>query len=118
LLNDVGVALAVNTNSGKEARTVLERLGVKLLFDLIVSADDVSRPKPDPEGVRMIMRRLGVEPDRTIYVGDSSIDQTTAREAGIAFWAYRDPELEADLHFRDFSGLRESLSPWERIPVN
>ncbi len=108
-LKRAGMLTAVNTNSGEEVRTVLDRLNVKLKFELIVSADDVTRPKPDPEGVLFILDKLEVEQNRTIYIGDSLIDQLTAQGAGVTFWAYGNPELEADLHFDDYAELEHTL---------
>ncbi len=110
-LKRAGVRRAVNTNSGDEARGTLDHLGLANLFDLIISADGVSRPKPDPEGVRTILRRLETEPGRTVYIGDSMIDQQTAQRAGVVFWAYQGPELEAELHFDDYRELRKTLFP-------
>ena len=104
------VLQAVNTNGGHEVRLVLNKMGVWNRFGLVVSADDVERPKPDPEGVLLILDRLKVRPEQTVYIGDSAVDQTTARAAGVVFWAYGQADLEADLRFRDYRKLKDLLS--------
>lgn len=109
-LKKAGILTAVNTNGSQEVHTILGLLEIKTLFDLIVSADDVARPKPDPEGVATILDRLNIESSRTVYIGDSIIDQQTAQRAGIAFWAYRCPDIEAGLHFDDYRELKKYLS--------
>jgi len=43
----------------------------------------VDAPKPDPQGLRLAIERMGVAPDRAIYVGDSQVDIQTAWAAGI-----------------------------------
>ncbi len=49
--------------------------------------------KPDPAGALEIAGRLGLEPARILYVGDTPIDIETARAAGIpavgAAWGFR-----------------------------
>jgi phosphoglycolate phosphatase len=105
-----GALTAINTNGSQEVHTILELLGVADLFDLVISADDVSRPKPDPEGVRLILARLGKEPGESVYIGDSIIDQLTAAGAGVEFWAFQAPDLTAVRHVDDYGELREGLA--------
>ncbi len=112
-LERAGIRRAVNTNGGSEARTNLDSLGLKGAFDLIVSADDVKRPKPWPDGVRLILDRLGIRPGEAVYIGDSVMDGRTARAAGVEFWAYRAPDIEAGRHFHDYDRLTRLLQTGE-----
>lgn len=76
-----GFQIAVCSNKVHEA--VLQGLEVGKIakfVDLIVGFDDVKKPKPDPEGVRMIQERFGTN---AVFVGDSPIDIMTAKNAGI-----------------------------------
>jgi len=52
-------------------------------FDLIVGAEDVNRHKPDPEPINLALVRLGAQPGRTLYVGDSTHDMRAGRAAGV-----------------------------------
>ena len=54
-------------------------------FDIIVGGEDVSHPKPDPEGVLLAIKQLNVRPEDTMYIGDSTVDAETAAAAGISF---------------------------------
>ena len=56
-------------------------------YDLIVGLEDVSAPKPDPQGILKAMEQLGVSPAEVLYVGDSYIDAETAVNAGVDFAA-------------------------------
>ncbi len=53
-------------------------------------------PKPDPAGAREITERLGVPPERFLYLGDTGVDMMTARNAGMdpvgALWGFRSLE--------------------------
>lgn len=101
-LRGKGLLLAVNTNAGSEVLRIYERLGLGLFFEVVVTADDVARPKPDPEGVGLILERLDCRTRESVFVGDSVIDQGTAANAGLSFWAYGNPGLEADLHLAGY----------------
>lgn len=49
--------------------------------------------KPDPAGVLQVARELGVAPEKTLYVGDTSVDMQVAHAAGMAAvgvtWGFR-----------------------------
>lgn len=68
-------------------------------FATLIFDDDVSEPKPDPEGLRLALDRLGAEPEQTYYLGDSISDIEAARAAGIrpagVLWAKKDADREA-----------------------
>jgi pyrophosphatase PpaX len=53
-------------------------------FRAIVGADDVERPKPDPEPVRRALTLLDAEPATTVFIGDSPHDMAAGRKAGVA----------------------------------
>jgi HAD superfamily hydrolase (TIGR01549 family) len=59
-----------------------ERIGIGELLDVSISGDEVSIAKPDPESVIEAIRRLGVGPAATLYVGDGPNDVRAARGAG------------------------------------
>src|SRR5216683_5312290 len=60
-----------------------ERLGVRPLFRVIVTGDEVARRKPAPDVYLEAARRLGVDPARSIAVEDSGPGITAARAAGM-----------------------------------
>lgn len=87
-LGDRGIKRALVTN--KEARftqPVLRRHGLAGLLDRVVCGDTLTTRKPDPAGVNDCLRAFGVPPERALFIGDSSIDVATARNAGVRVWA-------------------------------
>jgi HAD superfamily hydrolase (TIGR01549 family) len=52
-------------------------------FDLVVGGDQIAKSKPDPEIVKKILLQLGVDPSRTVIVGDSHNDVFCGKNAGI-----------------------------------
>jgi beta-phosphoglucomutase len=74
----------VTTASAANAGAVLNRHGLAGLFDLVVSGDDVTRHKPDPEAYALAAARLGVEPARCLAFEDSDAGAASAAAAGVA----------------------------------
>jgi len=101
---------AVATNRGKSLVPLLEMLGMRDLFDVLVSSNDVTRNKPDPECLLIILKRFGLVPDEVLYVGDSDVDRETAALAGATFAAYRNASLKADLHLTAHTDLLKVLA--------
>jgi phosphoglycolate phosphatase len=54
-------------------------------FQWVIGGDTAFGRKPDPASLHWMMNQRGVEPSRTLFVGDSAIDANTARAAGAAF---------------------------------
>jgi phosphoglycolate phosphatase len=86
-LRQAGCHLAIVTN--KERRytdRVLDAHRLGEAFDRVVCGDTLATRKPDPAGVLSCLREFGAAPQRTLFVGDSSIDVATARAAGVPVW--------------------------------
>jgi len=83
-LRDEGRRLGIVT--AKRRKTIELAFGVLDLeryFDAVVTADDTTRHKPDPEPVREGLRRLDASPDEAAFVGDSPFDMGAGRAAGV-----------------------------------
>jgi HAD superfamily hydrolase (TIGR01509 family) len=67
-------------------RKLLDHLGLGDVFEVVIGPEDVPRPKPAPDMLLAGMKRLGVTPSETLYVGDMVVDIETARRAGVRVW--------------------------------
>jgi phosphoglycolate phosphatase len=86
-LREQGVKLAVVTNKeGRYTQVVLDVHQLTPMFDAVISGDTFSAKKPNPVGVAHCLSQFGVSADRALFVGDSSIDAATARNAGLPVW--------------------------------
>ena len=65
----------------------MERLNLHELFATVVGPEDAPHPKPAPDMLEEVVRRLGLSRNQVLYVGDMVIDIETARAAQIAVWA-------------------------------
>jgi phosphoglycolate phosphatase len=76
--------LAVLTNKPTRATMrVLDGLGLADRFDGVIGGDTEHGRKPNPAGMFALVASAGVRPDETMLVGDSPIDLTTSRRAGV-----------------------------------
>jgi phosphoglycolate phosphatase len=90
--------LAVATNRSNTIGPVLESFGLEGYFDLVISSLDVKYPKPHPESLFRILGFFRVKPRDAFYVGDSAVDEETAKAAGVVFISYKNRDLDADYH--------------------
>lgn len=82
-----GCRLAVVTNKEQRyTRIVLRAHDLQEMFDLVVSGDTFNTKKPDPVGIFYGLALWDVPKAEALFVGDSSIDAATARNAGVSVW--------------------------------
>lgn len=82
-LKALGCQIALATTDIKErAARAMEHLRLLHFIDEITGADSVRRPKPDPEIIFFICKKLGVEAGRTVMIGDVQSDIKTGLNAG------------------------------------
>jgi phosphoglycolate phosphatase len=117
-LRGLGMHLGVCSNKPLEFTcSLLESLGIASRFDAVLGPEDVPRPKPAPDMIIIGLDRLGAAPAEALYVGDMTIDVTTARAAGVAVWALATGSdtraaLEAAGPDRLFKNLDELSGAW------
>lgn len=83
------VGAVTNTSAMREAdvRRLLRPVGLDELLEVLVTSVDVGAAKPDPASLNEAIRRLGVTPGRSVYIGDAPSDQSAAASAGMKFVA-------------------------------
>lgn len=74
----------VTTASGANARAIMDCHGLRNLFDVVVTGDEVSHHKPDPEAYILATEQLSLSPSECLAFEDSEIGLASARAAGIS----------------------------------
>lgn len=113
-LQERGMHLGIVTNKiSRFAEPIVARAGWADRFGCLITGDRVARPKPDPEPVLAACRALGVQPGRTLFVGDDHRDVLAGAAAGtgtvVATWGY----LAADERPGDWNADALIASPLE-----
>ncbi|KAF0112415.1 MAG: HAD-superfamily hydrolase [Chloroflexi bacterium] len=81
---EIGIVLAVASSSGYSwVEDHLTRVGLISYFNVVCTADDVKKVKPDPELYLLALEKLGITPSEAIVFEDSPNGITAAKAAGI-----------------------------------
>lgn len=97
-LRSLGIKTAVVSNKADYAVQTLCKRYFEGLFDFCVGARENVRKKPYPDSVNEVIRTLGADRKKTVYIGDSEVDIKTALNAYVpclsVTWGFRDvPQL-------------------------
>ncbi|MGP8298163.1 HAD-IA family hydrolase [Streptomyces inhibens] len=97
----------VTSGTRRVANARLAAAGVRAAH--VITVDDVTRHKPDPEPFLLAAQRLGVDPKRCVAFEDAPAGLTSARAAGMATVAVTTTHdasaLEADVVIPDLSAV-------------
>lgn len=117
ILNDNKIAWGVVTNKPVEyAQPIMDSLLPQ--SSVLVCPDHVSKAKPDPEGLHLACKKLGVPAENCIYVGDHIRDIDAGNAANMATigveWGYID--LETD-HPSTWGASHVAAKPEDLAPL-
>ncbi len=78
------IPMAIGTGASRRSAEVqLEKLGITQYFDAIVTADDVTRHKPEPETFLKCAELIGVQADKCQVLEDGVLGMEAAKTAGM-----------------------------------
>lgn len=105
-LKENGIGIAVGSSS-KNAKTILERVGLADLFDAVSDGNNITKTKPDPEVFLKAAEFLGVEPGDCMIVEDAVSGIMAGKAAGMTTVAVGDAAKSdiADYRLECFSNL-------------
>ena len=92
-LVDNGYRLAIVSNKMEDAVVKIVNEFFGDIFEVIIGESKTMPVKPHPKMLKEVIKRLGLERDEVIYVGDTEVDIKTARNARVdvisATWGFR-----------------------------
>lgn len=112
-LADRFVLALASSGSRSSVQAFLESAQLHHVFRVVLTGDDVTQAKPDPEIFRRAMAQLGVEPARCVVIEDSVAGVEAARLAGarpIGFGRTQSAALQA-------AGAEEVIDSLEELPA-
>ncbi len=108
-LKHKGFIRGIATNRTNTMGKVLQDNHLTPYFEMVVTAADVEKPKPDPEQLLKIMAAFDLDPEQVLFIGDSEYDQKAAHSAGTWFAAFKQPGLTADFNVGAMDDIRDVL---------
>lgn len=83
-LKEAEIKIGIFTGKAKRSLDIsLKALHMEGMFDVIITGDDVIKPKPDSEGLLKALSLLEVENSEAIYIGDSDADIVAGVQANV-----------------------------------
>lgn len=81
-----GIKIGIATRSCNAfAKEALRRTGMENYVDVVLARDDTPHPKPDARHLIQVIEALRTPLNKAVFIGDTTTDLKTAREAGVTF---------------------------------
>ena len=81
--NQVGIQQFVYTHKGDNAFAILRDLGLESYFTEILTSQSGFARKPNPEAATYLLDKCQLDPEKTYYIGDRTLDVEFAQNSGI-----------------------------------
>ena len=106
LLKENNIPIALGSAS-KNAKPILEKVGLLPYFDVIVDGNNVTKAKPDPEVFLLAANQLKVQPENCIVFEDAVAGIQAANAAKMTSIGIGDETVlhEAQFNFNDFTEI-------------
>lgn len=82
-------SLAICTNRATSMDMIIEDFGLTGYFEYVMTASQVTNPKPHPEPLLKVLDYFKVEPEEALFIGDGEVDMQSANSAGVPFISYK-----------------------------
>lgn len=98
-------------SASKNAKPILEKVGLTTYFSTVVDGHETTRAKPDPQVFLLAAERLGVAPESCVVFEDALAGIQAANAAGMTSIGIGDPEVltEASCVFRNFTEIESEF---------
>ena len=81
--DQAGIQQFVYTHKGDNALTILRDLGLESYFTEILTSQSGFARKPNPEAATYLLDKYQLDPEKTYYIGDRTLDVEFAQNSGI-----------------------------------
>jgi len=106
-----GFKLGLASNAiRKSVESMLDRSDLMKYMDFVISNEDVTKPKPDPEIYLKAMKALKVSPDQTLILEDNEHGILSARASGASVMEIDSVE---DVHLTKITDLIQKIEKGE-----
>jgi beta-phosphoglucomutase-like phosphatase (HAD superfamily) len=93
---------AISTNRSTTMPAVMRMYDLEPFFDIVVTALDVEKPKPDSEALIRILDHFSLSAAEAVYIGDSMVDREHTAGVDMRLISFKNPELPAEFHVNSF----------------
>lgn len=110
-LHEQGINLALVSSSNRQlVEKGLSLHGLEQYFQSIISGDDITKHKPDPEAFNQTFERIDAKPEETLIIGDAKTDIIAGKNTNTITCLFTPTDNEM---FYDFDALRATEPDFE-----
>ncbi|HSK69707.1 MAG TPA: beta-phosphoglucomutase [Candidatus Limnocylindria bacterium] len=110
-LRDAGIRTAIGSSS-RNAPLILDRLGIRNLFDAVADGNQIRRSKPAPDVFLLAAELLGLSPEECVVVEDADAGVEAALSAGMRVLGVGEAHHHPRAHLRAESLQDANLAAW------
>ena len=101
----VGIQQFVYTHKGNNAFTILRDLGLESYFTEILTSQSGFARKPSPEAAIYLLDKYQLNPDKTYYIGDRTLDVEFAQNSGIRSINFLESSYEGNYRIQSLTDV-------------
>lgn len=114
-LKKLDIKVGIVTTRLKNTPQTLKTGGLEpKLFDVIITGDKVTKPKPDPQGLFLALKKLKVKPSEALMVGDGAADIQMGKNAKVktvgVTWGFAGKNIKKSKPDYIIDNIREFLA--------
>lgn len=112
--DQVGIQQFVYTHKGDNAFTILRDLGLESYFTEILTSQSGFVRKPSPEAATYLIDEYQLDPEKTYYIGDRTLDVEFAQNSGIQSINFLESTYEGNHRIQGLADIPCIFGDWER----
>ena len=103
--DQVGIWNFVYTHKGDNALTILRDLGLEFYFTEILTSQSGFERKPSPQAANYLLDKYQLDPEKTYYIGDRTLDVEFAKNSGIQSINFLESSFEGNHMIRALADI-------------
>ena len=103
--DQVGIRNFIYTHKGDNAFTILKDLGLESYFTEILTSQSGFERKPSPEAATYLLDKHQLDPEKTYYIGDRTLDVEFAKNSGIQSINFLESSFEGNHMIRALADI-------------
>ncbi|WP_077804606.1 HAD family hydrolase [Streptococcus mitis] len=103
--DQVGIQQFVYTHKGDNAFTILRDLALESYFTEILTSQSGFARKPNPEAATYLLDKYQLDPEKTYYIGDRTLDVEFAQNSGIQSINFLESSYEGNHRIQELADI-------------
>ena len=112
--DQAGIQQFIYTHKGDNSFTILRDLGLESYFTKILTSQSGFARKPSSEAANYLIDKYQLDPEKTYYIGDRTLDVEFAQNSGIQSINFLESSYEDNHRIQALADISRIFGDWER----